>query len=369
MSMIAARRRRSTDFWPGFVDALSSLLMVLVFLIMIFSIGQFVLSDAISGRDRALSQLNAELSKLAEQLSMTESDKAKAQTRLQEIMASFQTLQDENKQNLALLTTANTELNQNEEDLARTQADLLALQQLKKDLEAEIAARLADLETNNTKLVEQTELSAKSAAQVELLNRQLAALKEQLSELSTALDLEQAKVKAKDVEIDSLGKKLNLALANKVNELNKYRSDFFGKMKEILGNRSDIVVVGDRFVVPSALLFDSGSATLSPAAQNQLSKLASTLKEIEQQIPSDVPWVLRIDGHTDKRPINTPEFASNWELSSARALSMVKYLIAQGVPAQRLAATGFGEHQPLDTADTDAAYAKNRRIEIQLTNP
>jgi chemotaxis protein MotB len=266
------------------------------------------------------------------------------------------------------LSQTQAQLEASSSEVARLTADINALAELKRQLESEIATRLAELEENKTKLALQTELSAKSAAQVELLNRQMAALRQQLDEISASLELARAQSKAKDVRIEELGKELNLALANKVNELQRYRSDFFGKLRAVLGNRSDIQVVGDRFVVPSELLFASGTDELTSAAQLQLDQLAATLREVSAEIPSELDWVLRIDGHTDKRPISTARFPSNWELSTARAISIVKHLVLQGIPPKRLAANGFGEFRPLDPAENEAAYAINRRIEIQLTN-
>jgi chemotaxis protein MotB len=375
MSTLASRRRRTVDFWPGFVDALSSLLMVLVFVLMIFTIGQFVLSDALSGRDKALAALNAELAELARSLSMEREAKLKAETKAGELSASLATTTDERNalrltldQTSATLTQTQAQLEGSESEVARLTADINALAELKKQLESEIASRLAQLEENQDKLALQTELSAKSAAQVELLNRQVAALRAQLDELAASLDLAKAQSKAKDLRIDELGKELNLALANKVNELQRYRSDFFGRLREVLGNRSDIQIVGDRFVVPSELLFASGTDELTPAAEARLDQLAQTLLEVTAEIPKEIDWVLRIDGHTDKRPINTARFPSNWELSTARAIAIVKHLVVSGIQANRLAANGFGEFRPLDPADTPAAYTINRRIEIQLTN-
>lgn len=375
MSTLASRRRRQIDFWPGFVDALSSLLMVLVFVLLIFTIGQFTLSDALSGRDKALAALNQELADLARALSMEQSAKAQAQASLTELNTTLESTRAERdglrislSQTESTLTQTSAQLEGKEAEVARLTADINALDALKRQLESEIAARLAELSEKQDKLVEATELSAKSAAQVELLNRQLAALRTQLSELSAALDLAKAQSKAKDVRIDELGKELNLALANRVGELNRYRSDFFGRLREILGNRSDIQIVGDRFVVPSELLFASGTDELTPAAQAQLDQLAQTLREVTAEIPREIDWVLRIDGHTDKRPIKTARFPSNWELSTARAVAIVKQLVVSGIPAHRLAANGFGEFRPLDPADTPAAYTVNRRIEIQLTN-
>lgn len=372
---LAARRRRGIDFWPGFVDALSSLLMVLIFMLLIFAIGQFVLSDALSGRDKALAQLNAELAQLAQTLSMEREAKVTALARVDELSASLaatssarDTLRISLDDTAAALTQAQAKGEQDAAELARLTADLNALAALKRQLESEIAARLAELETERGKLATQTELSAKSAAQVELLNRQMAALREQLDEISAALELARAQGRTKDLRIEELGKELNLALAQKVNQLQRYRSNFFGKLRELLGERSDIQIVGDRFVVPSELLFASGTDELTPVALKQLDSLAITLNEVAAEIPNDIDWVLRIDGHTDKRPIATARFPSNWELSSARAIAIVKYLVTKGVPARRLSANGFGEFRPLDPGENEVAYAVNRRIEIQLTN-
>ncbi len=374
MSLVS-HRRRGIDFWPGFVDALSSLLMVLIFMLLIFTIGQFVLSDALSGRDKALAQLNAELAQLAKTLSMEQSAKVTALSRIEELSASLSSTNAERDALRLNLDQASSEVTrlsakgeQDQAELARLAADLNALAELKKQLESEIAARLAELETEREKLTVQTDLSAKSAAQVELLNRQMAALREQLSEITAALELAKTQTRAKDLRIEELGKELNLALAQKVGELQRYRSNFFGKLREVLGNRADIQIVGDRFVVPSELLFASGTDELTPLARTQLDSLASTLNEVASEIPSGIDWVLRIDGHTDKRPIATARFPSNWELSSARAIAIVKYLVTKGVPAKRLSANGFGQFQPLDPADNETAYAVNRRIEIQLTN-
>jgi chemotaxis protein MotB len=169
------------------------------------------------------------------------------------------------------------------------------------------------------------------------------------------------------VQIADLGRRLNVALANKVQELASYRSEFFGRLREILGNRPDIRIVGDRFVFQSEVLFTPGSADLGPEAKSELDLLAGALRDVAAKIPPEIPWVLRVDGHTDKRPISTPQFPSNWELSTARAIAVTKYLISQGIPPSRLAAAGFGEFQPIDTAEGEDAFRKNRRIEFKLT--
>jgi len=349
-----ARRRRALDIWPGFVDALTSLILVMVFVLLLFAVGQFVLSQTLVGKNKALADLNAQIAQLAQTLSLAQDAKAKLDTKVNELSAS--------------LGQSNTALDAAHAEAAKLSADIAALTELKTQLEQQVAQMAAQLDTSKKDLVAATDLNAKSAAQVELLNRQLAAVQDQLKQITAALEIANKNVKDKDVKIAELGKELNIALANKVNQLEKYRSEFFGKLREALGNRPDIQVVGDRFVVPTDILFDTGSAELSPDAQASMAKLAKTLNEVAAEIPSSLDWVLRIDGHTDKRPIHTDQFPSNWELSTARATAIVKQLAVQGIQPRHLSANGFGQFQPLDPKDSEAAYAKNRRIEIQLTN-
>jgi chemotaxis protein MotB len=356
-----ARRRRALDIWPGFVDALSSLILVMVFVLLIFAIGQFVMSQTIAGKNRALADLNAQIAQLARTLSLAQDSNTALNAKVKELSASLGTATDERDTLKGQLDAATAQA-------AKLDADIAALAALKAHLEQQVASLGAELDTSKKNLVAATDLNTHNAAQIELLNRQLAAVQEQLRQISAALEIANKNVKEKDLKIADLGKQLNIALANKVNQLEKYRSEFFGKLRAALGNRADIRVVGDRFVVPTDVLFDSGSADLNPAAQLQMAKLAQTLNAVAAEIPSNLDWIVRIDGHTDKRPIHTTQFASNWELSTARAVAIVKYLVVQGIPANRLSANGFGQFQPLDPADTPEAYAKNRRIEIQLTN-
>ncbi|MDD5036993.1 MAG: peptidoglycan -binding protein [Methylococcaceae bacterium] len=352
--MRSLRRRRVLDIWPGFVDALASLIMVMIFVLLIFTIGQFFLSDALSGRDKALVALNTQLAGLAEQLNMARSDEAKAKTRAEALAASL----------------SNTEqtIRQRDERIFALSVDVESLQKLKAQLESEIARMVGESEIRKNALVEQTELNAKAAAQVELLNRQMAALQEQLGQISKALELSKTEAVKKDARIEDLGKQLNLALVDKVQQLSRYRSEFFGRLHEALGNRTDIKVVGDRFVFPSEVLFPPGSDQIGPDGIQQLDHLATLLKAVSPHIPQDLDWVLQVNGHTDKRPIATARFHSNWELSTARAVAIVNFLQEHGISSQRLAAAGYGEFQPLDPADSETAYARNRRIEIKLTN-
>ena len=213
----------------------------------------------------------------------------------------------------------------------------------------------------------QKSLTSRAMAQVELLNQQIAALRRQLAALESALEASEGKDKDSQARIADLGQRLNLALAQRVQELSRFRSEFFGRLRAILGDRPDIRVVGDRFVFQSEVFFDPGQAVLQAGGRAELDKLAAALIELDRQIPKDIAWVLRVDGHTDVRPIASSAFPSNWELSSARAISVVQYLIGRGISPQRLVAAGFGEFQPLDPGTTDDAYRRNRRIELKLT--
>ena len=373
--MARLARRRPLDFWPGFVDALASLLMVMVFVILIFVIGQFVLADAVSGRDRALAQLNTELAALAKTLSLEQTARERAEVKVGELSASLTAAQRESDARGNELLAARDELHaaQDEaktrrEEAARLAADIEALQRLKAELEAEAARLAGALDTSERGLKEQQEMSAAAIAQVELLNRQLAAVREQLEQLNAALDAAKAAAKDKDLKIDELGRELNLALAGRVKELARYRSEFFGRLQAVLGERKDVQIVGDRFVFSSEVLFPSASDEVSADGMVQLTRLAETLKTLSADMPQDLPWVLQVDGHTDRRPIATARFPSNWELSTARALAIVKFLRSQGIPPERLAATGYGEFHPLDARSSEEAYARNRRIELKLTS-
>jgi chemotaxis protein MotB len=333
------RSHYTANFWPGFVDMLSTLLLVVTFLMALFMLTNYIITQAASGKDTMLSRLNRQLSELTELLALERSKNESTEDTLSELQATLAGKEKENQRLTGLLGEAGGKT-QGAED------------------------RAAAL---GTKLDEQKKITNDALAKVELLNQQLAAVRLQLAALNEALDASEAKDKESQAKIADLGQRLNVALAKKVQELARYRSDFFGKLKEALGGRQDFRIVGDRFLFPSDVLFDPGSAELKPGATPQLDKLAAALKEIEGKIPSDIPWVMRVDGHTDIRPINTPEFPSNWELSSARAISVVRYLMQQGIAPQHLVAAGFGEFQPIDTGTSEEALAKNRRIELKLT--
>ena len=340
MSLARARRGRfQPNYWPGFVDMLSTLLLVVTFLMSLFMLANFVVTQATSGKDTMLSKLNRQLAELTELLALERSKKESVQDSLAALQATLTDKDKENERLTGLLGAASGQT-QGAEDRVRGLT---------------------------SSLDEQKKITNDALAKVEMLNQQLAALRLQLASLQEALDASEAKDKESQAKIADLGQRLNVALAKKVQELARYRSDFFGKLKEALGNRSDFEIVGDRFLFPSDVLFDTGSSLLRPEATFQLDKLAAALNELETKIPSDIAWVMRIDGHTDIRPIATVEFPSNWELSSARAISVVRYLMGQGVPANRLVAAGFGEFQPIEGGESEQALAKNRRIELKLT--
>lgn len=343
--MAYVRRRGSrgekVDIWPGWVDALSSLTMVVIFLLMVFVLGQFYLTSALQGRDRQLADLQGRVAQLADALSLERDNNARMQAdlgrlteRLRATLAEKETLQGR----LDALGAA--------EDAAMT-AD----------------GRIAGL---NRQLEEERKATAAARGEVDLLNQQIAALRAQLQQLVASLDASEAKAKEQEVQIVELGKRLNAALAGKVAELARFRSEFFGRLREILGNRDDVRIVGDRFVFQSEVLFDSGSAELGEAGQVQLGRLAQTLLELAARMPPEINWILRVDGHTDIVPVRSGRWASNWELSTARAISVVNFLVRAGVPPERLAATGFGEFQPLEQGNDPAALALNRRIELKL---
>jgi len=309
--------------------------MVIIFILLVFTVGQFYLSDALSGRDQALKQLQQRISQLADELALEKQTSETLRGNAASLTAQLKAALDQRDTLTAKLNAAGQ------------------LGEEAKDLQARLTAE------------QQTSQAAR--AQVEELAAEIAALHDQLAKIAAALDVSQAKVKDQQGQIVELGKKLNLALATKVEELARYRSEFFGKLREILGNRPDIRVVGDRFVCQAEVLFAPAGADLAPEAKQQLDPVFAALKDIAAKIPPDINWVLEIDGHTDHRPIHNNEFASNWELSTARAISVVRYAIEQGIPAEHLAAAGFADKQPIDPDSTDDAYRKNRRIELKLT--
>jgi chemotaxis protein MotB len=332
-------RREDAYYWPGFVDAMAQLLLVITFLMSVFMITQFLLSREISGRDTVLSRLKAQIAELTQLLALEKSTKTELETSLAALTDDLQTARADNSKLKGMVDSFT--LKENTESSALTG--------LRGQLDAE------------------RKISSEAMARIELLNQQIAALRRQIAALNEALEAAEARDQDSKTQIADLGRRLNVALAQRVQELARYRSEFFGRLRQILSQRSDIRVVGDRFVFQSEVLFPKGSAEINPAGRLELDKLASAMKELETEIPQDIAWVLRVDGHTDTDPIQTSAFSSNWELSAARAIAVVKELIAQGVSPKRLVAAGFGEYQPIEQGDTEEIKTRNRRIELKLT--
>ncbi len=334
------RRDRDVNYWPGFVDALSTLLLAIMFLLTVFVVGQFILNQEISGRDEVLNRLNSQINELTQLLALEKGGKQDLEDTLANLQSSLATSESERSRLQAIL------------DAGAGNAD--ASNQ-----------RIGSL---TQELDEEKQVSARALSQIELLNQQIAALRSQISAVEQALQISEAKDESSQAKIADLGRRLNVALAQRVQELNRYRSDFFGRLREILSDRENIRIVGDRFVFQSEVLFPSGGAELNPEGQAEMSKLASALLDLAKEIPAEINWVLRVDGHTDNVPLSgTGRYRDNWELSSARATSVVKFLISQGVPANRLAAAAFGEFQPIAEGDDPGARDQNRRIELKLT--
>ncbi len=334
-----ARRRQEANYWPGFVDALSSLLLVIIFMLSLFMLTQFFLGQEIQGRDTALARLNSQIAELTDLLQLERANSDDLTAQLATLSATLAGAQSENQALNSQLAGIGAGLGDRDATIAGLESDLLD------------AERLSD-EAN---------------AQVALLNQQLAALRTQIGALEAALEASESRDAESRTQIADLGRRLNVALAQRVQDLSRYRSDFFGRLRQILETRADVRVVGDRFVFQSEVLFDPGQAEIDPAGTPELDALADAILQLETEIPPDINWVLRIDGHTDSRPISNARFPSNWELSAARAISVAQYLVSRGVSPNRLVAAGFGEFTPLDPGNSEEAYRRNRRIEFKLT--
>jgi len=437
--MLGSRRRTATavNVWPGYVDALSALLMLVIFMLLIFTVAQVFLAQTLSSRESELDLLNDKLAEISNALQVqritnqTLSEKLSVLRNQYAQGEFFQNMLEEKVAELEKIVTADKEaISIQLSELAQLQHDIVALKQVRKDLENDVASlastlkiqdqNIEQLETrlenrlaligtlrdnsqalqaklasqqNMTMLaqkdIEQKEfliqdlvaivgegkealrdekkLSASAYVDVKNLSAQIDALKNKLNSISSALRLEENKTASQETQMANLGQRLNTLLAERVNELEQYRSDFFGRLRQVLVKSPDIRIEGDRFLLPSALFFASASATLGERGKQELNKLAQTLNEISVAIPGDINWILRIDGHTDQLPISTLRFPSNWELSTARAVSVVRYLTEQGIAPKRMTAAGFGEFHPVDPGQSEAAYQRNRRIELKLT--
>ena len=397
MAFAANRRQpRSLDIWPGFVDALATLIMVIVFVLMIYTLFQFHLKDVIAGRDQALERLAAQIEEIADQLAFERTETARLRGEIATLsgeLTRVTTVRDRLLQELAAAQAKTEqaaaqsekvgkeledafkaiaadkeriEIQLRELDALRRNVETLSI--LRDELEKKLAEQGAQLQRDQQQYQAQVKLTEDAQLRADILTRQLAALRDEMARLNAALEASETRSKEQQVQIADLGRRLNLALASRVEELARYRSEFFGRLREALGDRADIRIVGDRFVFQSEVLFPSGSADLQPEGQRQLGQLAVTLQDVARRIPAEINWVLQVDGHTDRRPISTSQFPSNWELSSARAISVVKFLTSRGIAPDRLSATGFGEFHPLDVREDEIGFRRNRRIELKLTS-
>ncbi|MAH84664.1 MAG: hypothetical protein CBB68_10065 [Rhodospirillaceae bacterium TMED8] len=398
--MAALRRRdRSTNIWPGFVDALASLLLVIIFLLMIFVLAQFFLSEALSGRDNTLDKLRGQVVELADLLALERKAQDNMKTNLAQLSEELQTsvmLRDDLRSTLNSLQVKSEEvkarlteelivaqsagaeserkLETQLNEIAGLNRNISALRALRDELQSKVVdlaeksgRDLRALESGKKALIAERKISESARAEMALLNKQMATLRQQLVTIERALEISENLSAEKNVQIVTLGKRLNAAMATKVAELSRYRSEFFGRLRTVLGRQQGLRVSGDRFVFQSEVLFDKASAIIGTAGQTQLTALGATLREVAAKIPNDIDWVLRVDGHTDNDPIKTLRFPSNWELSSARAIAVVQHLINNGLPPNRLVAAGFGRFHPMDPGRDEIAKRRNRRIELKLT--
>jgi len=375
---MALRRRgdNGLDAWPGYVDALSTLLMVTIFVLLVFVLAEAFLSSALTGSDNTISQLRDQIAELSSALSLEKSNSASLSQELAALNAQLAAAKSANTQLTAQLASANG-------SIASLTAAQTSLQEQLSDAQAQsnsTNARIAALESQSggdlqaqltqtqSKLSAQTQVSQAALNEVDLLNQQLAALRLQMAMLAQALDAAQAADAKDHVQIVDLGKQLNEALARKVEELQSYRSEFFGTLRAILANQPNIKIVGDRFVFESDVLFPVDQATLTPAGQAEIADVADAIKKIAAKIPPNINWVLSVDGYADSQPITGGPYHSNFDLSAARSLAVIDLLIKNGVPADRIAATANGAANPIANGNTKADYAQNRRIEFRLTS-
>ena len=341
------------NIWPGFVDVLGTLLIVTIFTVLISTVTQIYFNDQLEIKRGEISSLDNQITNLANQLSLLNTEKKK-------IDKSFATLTIEYKD-------LNKQKNKLDEELSKSQYNLKIKDKELDQIINERSSLLGKIQKQNEDLKDLSEVKEKNSLEIFELNRNVEKLNNRLEELSKLLISAEEEDRKKKIKIENLGKKLNQALAGKLQELSEYQSIFFKKIKEALGDRKDIKVEGERVIFPSEIFFESGSDVIQAEGIKKLSDIAKSLNEISEKIPSKIDWVLRIDGHTDKIPIYNEKFNSNWHLSSSRAINIVKLLIENGISPNRLVAAGFGEHSPLISQENEEAYKKNRRIEIKLT--
>jgi len=375
--MIANKiRRRQVDYtWPGFVDALSSLLMVIIFVLMIFVLSQFFLSQKMSGQDEALVNLRNNLAELGELLSLERDTTTELTSQLSILEDKIKQVKNELEDEKKLTKQFNNDLISKNKIINSNQNKILELQKIIDEkiqntllLQSNINNLNKDVEENKLELVQKNKELKANKEEINTLISASLKLKNKLTQLQALLTAYKAKDKKEKVKTINLGKGLNSALARRVEELQKFRSDFFGRVRELIKGRKEIRIVGDRFVFQSEVLFSLGSDELGAKGKIEMKKLATTLMEIEKSLPNDIDWILQIEGHTDSLPVKKGQsYADNWELSTKRALSVLRFLIKEGINPKKLSASGFGSYQPIDSKNTEEARMKNRRIEMKIT--
>ena len=388
LARLGGARRPDSYTWPGFVDALATLLMVIIFVVLVFVLIQVNLAYRVSGQDATLNtmreqiaslgemlnvernqnaDLSAELDRITSQLLIAEESRDDLSAQLVTVMATLQQREDALASAADALQDRNSEIARLNAEQAATSSDLAATRE---ELEARLAALLAaqaELQQNAGRITDLEAETAASRAEVVQMANAMTALRQRLESLQALLADKEAQAARDKIAIASLGKSLNNALANRVQELQRFRSEFFGRLSKVLEGREDVQIVGDRFVFQSEVLFAQGQAAIGPEGQTQLAELAVVLNQIAADIPADIDWVLQVEGHTDDIPVRAGRFTDNWDLSTERALSVVRFLAERGLDANRLAAAGYGEFQPLDPSGNETARRRNRRIEIKLT--
>ena len=381
LARIGNARRVENFTWPGFVDALATLLMVIIFVLMVFVLIQVNLAYRVSGQDATLGEMRQQLASLGELLNIERRASADLAANLAQItnqLNASNANRDELQAQLANVQAAIAARNSQIANLTAKQADTeAALAATRNSLEERLGAlqlaegQLAMAQAQNQSAANRIDAlraeTTASKAEIAQMTGALAALRLRIEELTSLLAEKDRQATQDKVAIASLGRSLNNALASRVQELQRFRSEFFGRLRDVLKGRDDVQIVGDRFVFQSEVLFAQGQAEIAAEGRDQLAKLAVALADIATKIPEDINWVLQVDGHTDDIPIRAGRYADNWDLSTERALSVVRFLNQQGLLANRLAAAGYGEFQPLDAADNDDARRKNRRIELKIT--
>ena len=348
------------NIWPGFVDILGTLLIVTIFTVLISTITQIYFNDQLDIKRGEISELDKKIGGLLSQIKLINEDKKQINIELSKLKKSYNFL---NKEKIRI----DEQYKSTKEELSKSKYLFKMKNQELNEIVEQKGNLIDKLQSKNEKILILTEEEEKKSLEIFELKRNIEKLNNRLSELSKLLIASEETDKENQIKIENLGKRLNQALAGKVQELTEYQSIFFRKIKEALGEREDIIVSGDRFIFPSEIFFQSGSDVIQEEGIEKLLNISMSLKDISKKIPSKIDWVLRIDGHTDKIPINNEEFKSNWHLSSSRAINIVKFFIESGIPPKRLVAAGFGEHSPLTIEETEKALRENRRIEIKLT--